>query len=71
MANATHKDMLQRYERLKRQYFYGTSRQVDETGEELPQLIDRSIIVRMFENMGVELPLTPDYPMTPIKTVRR
>ncbi len=68
---ATHKEMERRYENLKRMYFRGTPRQVDETGEELPSLIDRSMIVKMFENMGVELPMTPDYPMTPIKTEQR
>lgn len=50
--------MQQRYESLKRMYF-NTRSDYDEDGVEIPTLMTRLQIVQMFENMGVEIPLTP------------
>lgn len=59
--------MLARYERLKKMYFRrGRRNEFDDDGQEMPGLIDRGAIVNMFQNMGVELPLAPNDPMTPI-----
>lgn len=61
----TLQDMQRRYEYLKAQYFSrGGGTRYDEDGQEVPSILDRSQIVAMFENMGVELPITPDQPMT-------
>jgi hypothetical protein len=61
-------NMVERYERLKRQYFSRSAgRQYDDEGEELPNAVDRAAIVQMFEQMGVELPTTPDAPMQLLK----
>ena len=51
-----------RYEQLKRMYFR-TQASYDDEGQEIPSIMDRQMIVQMFNNMGVELPLTPNDPM--------
>lgn len=60
MQKATYEDMKRRFEHLKKMYFKSSPKLYDEDGQELPTAIDRSIIVKMFENMGVELPLSPN-----------
>lgn len=60
--------MKQRYEQLKKMYFKSQSSSYDDDGEEVPAVMDRQMIVQMFNNMGVELPLTPN---DPIKLIRR
>lgn len=66
---ATYNEFEQRYEMLKRLYFRGPASEYDEeTGEELPTLITRQQILQQFENMGVELPMSPT---DPIKFIKR
>jgi hypothetical protein len=61
---APYNAMVERYERLKKQYFgAGLGKQYDDEGEELPQALSRAQLIQQFENMGVEIPLTPDQPM--------
>lgn len=57
---ADYSSLLQRYEMLKRKYFYESQTRYDEDGEEIIPVISRDQIVAMFGNMGVELPLTPN-----------
>lgn len=55
-----------RFEGLKRQWFSAdSSAQFDEDGQELPSLIDRTALARMFENMNLEIPVMPDEPPVP------
>lgn len=68
MHKADFDQMKQRFEQLKRMYFMSQSSSYDEDGQEVPMTIDRQMIVQMFNNMGVELPLTPNDPM---KLIRR
>ena len=63
---ASHEEMLRRYERLKQMYFNrNMGKEYDEDGIEIPSVVDRSQILSMFENMGVEIPLSPSDPMRP------
>ena len=55
--------IVRRYEQLKQMYFKSSSSNYDEDGEEIPSVVSRLQIVQMFENMGVELPLTPSDPI--------
>jgi hypothetical protein len=48
---------------LKKMYFRSQSSAYDEDGQEVPMVMDRQMIVQMFNNMGVELPLSPSDPM--------
>lgn len=52
-----YKSLERRFEQLKRWYFRGTSN--GPTTDEVP-LYSREQIVQMFENMGVELPMSPN-----------
>ena len=58
--------MLRRYESLKRQWFSRrTVIERDEDGEEIPNCVDRSLLVQQFESLGCEIPTRPDQPFTP------
>lgn len=59
----TLEEMNARYEKLKRVYFSDLRPQVDDEGIEIPSCINRAQIAQQFENMGVEMPLTPSDPM--------
>lgn len=69
MSQADQEHMQRRYEQLKRWYFSPLSnKQYDEDGQELPGTIpNKSQIVQMFETMGVELPTSPNDPLTIIR----
>jgi hypothetical protein len=43
--------------------YFRTQASYDDEGQEIPSIMDRQMIVQMFNNMGVELPLTPNDPM--------
>lgn len=58
--------LLRRYEQLKRLYFQSSSSYHDED-DEITEVISRKQIVQMFENMGVELPLSPSDPIKFVK----
>jgi hypothetical protein len=58
--------MKYRYEQLKRMYFRTRSSSYDDDDSEVP-VMDRQAIVQMFNNMGVELPLTPNDPMVLVR----
>jgi hypothetical protein len=64
---APYSALLQRYEALKKQYFTQSGKQYDDEGQEMPSAFDRGQLVQQFENMGVELPLSPNYPLTFVK----
>jgi hypothetical protein len=63
MHHADMDQMKQRFEMLKKMYFRSQSSAYDEDGQEVPMVMDRQMIVQMFNNMGVELPLSPSDPM--------
>lgn len=57
-----------RYETLKKQYFSPNSRRkIDDEGQEVPNALDRSVLIRQFENLGCEVPTRPDQPFTPLQ----
>lgn len=62
-------DFLHRFEKLKKQYFYG-NQQVPQGVEEdyFSAMPDRSSIGRMFENMGLDIPLHPGEPPVPLNS---
>lgn len=64
---AQFEDMEVRFERLKQMYFRAKRPEYDDdTGEEMPSCISRAQVVAMFENMGVEIPMSPSEKMKPI-----
>ena len=52
--------MKRRYEQLKKLYFSPQSSSYGDDEEGPSAMMNRTQIVQMFENMGVELPLTPN-----------
>lgn len=63
--------LFNRYETLKRQYFSPRSRRiVDDEGQEVPNCISKEMLIKQFEEMGCEVPMTPDQPFTPAQVQR-
>ena len=53
-----------RYRSLERKWFESSRREVDrDTGEELPTVVDRAALAKMFENMGCDIPISPGAPI--------
>lgn len=64
--------IIKRYESLKRAYFSNrSSRMVDDEGIEIPTATPKEALIRQFENIGAEVPLTPNQPFTPIQFQRQ
>lgn len=62
-GNASAREFVERFEGLKKQYFRSSGPRYDKDGEEIiSALPDRSMVVKMFEHMGVEIPMHPGEP---------
>jgi hypothetical protein len=57
---ATQHDFMRRYEQLKRMWFNGAKVSYDSDGEPMPSMYDRNAVAKMFEQMGVEIPTSPN-----------
>lgn len=57
--------LFDRYEQLKRKYFEKQRPDTEDYINPLP----RSVIIKQFEKMGCEIPLSPDQPFTPLDYV--
>lgn len=63
-SDVAYEQMQKRYRRLCHMYFNPKPPQYDEDGELIPSTEPtRSQIVQMFEQMGVELPMSPNTQM--------
>lgn len=60
--------ILKRYESLKQLYFSRkSSRIIDDEGQEVPNAVSKELLIRQFENIGAEVPVSPTQPFTPIQ----
>jgi len=56
-------DFVKRFEELKKQWFAKREKQFDIDGDEIYSAVpDRSLLAKMFENMGCDIPLHPSDP---------